>query len=147
MLKPARASERGAVLVETAMVLLVLLATICFVLDMGHYLLVQQYSAERARAAARMAAVNNWNQSQVANYYAYGATTAPAGGTVIPGVLGLLPSQVEYTTIATAGSPAYCVRVRVSGIPAILYTPFLSGNYVLPAVTVSVPAQSLGATN
>src|SRR3954452_9365566 len=97
-----RKKQRGATIVETALILLVLLSMITFVMDMGRFLLIQQYITERARDAARMAAVNNWNQTTVANYFAYGSTTAPAGGTSTPGVLGLLPSNLAYSTVGTS---------------------------------------------
>lgn len=127
--------------------ILTLMALIVFIVDMGRIMLIDQYLVERARVAARMAAVNNWNQAAVANYVAYNSTTAPGGQTSSAGLLGVRPSQVGYSTIGIAGDPGYCVKVTISGMEAFTFTPYMAGRFTLPAITVSLPAQSLGATN
>src|SRR5579864_2973064 len=90
-----RRRQRGAALVETALVLITLLGMILFILDMGRILLTEQFIAERARVGARNAVVNNWNSTDVANYVNDTTTTAPSGNP--PGFLGLLTSQVTLT--------------------------------------------------
>lgn len=76
----------------------------------------------------------------------YGSTTAPEGGGA--GYLGLVTSQVSYQTVGTAGQSDYCVQVSVSGVPAMYFwIPNLAGTYALPPITVTLPAQSLGATS
>ena len=139
-------SCRGQSLIEATFVILTLMALIVFIVDMGRIMLMDQYLVERARVAARMAAVNNWDQTAVANYVAYNSTTAP-GQTSSAGLLGVLPSQVSYSTIGTAGDPSYCVKVTISGLQAFAFTPYMAGRFTLPSITVSLPAQSLGATN
>jgi hypothetical protein len=52
--------QRGSGLVETALVLLSMMAMVIFIMDMGRILLVQQYTSERARVTVRNAVVNNW---------------------------------------------------------------------------------------
>jgi Flp pilus assembly protein TadG len=140
-------SCRGQSLVEATFVILTLMALIVFIVDMGRIMLMDQYLVERARVGARMAAVNNWDQTAVANYVAYNSTTAPGGQTSTPGLLGVLPSQVSYSTIGTAGDPSYCVKVTISGLTAFAFTPYMAGRFTLPAITVSVPAQTPWATN
>jgi uncharacterized membrane protein len=140
-------SCRGQSLVESTFVLLTLVAMIIFIVDMGRIMLNEEYLVERARAAARMAAVNNWAAADVANYVAYNSISAPGGGTSTPGLMGVLPSNVTYTKVVTAGDPSSYVQVSIAGVTAFANIPYMSGRYTLPTITVSLPAQSLGATN
>ncbi|HEY3458951.1 MAG TPA: TadE/TadG family type IV pilus assembly protein [Bryobacteraceae bacterium] len=140
-------SCRGQSLIESVFVLLTLLAMILFIVDMGRIMLTEQYLMERARAAARMAAVNNWTQADVANYVAYNSTRAPAGGNTTPGLMGVLPSKVSYTPPTTACDPSCYVKVTIAGVTAFTVVPYMAGRYTLPTITVSLPAGSLGATN
>src|SRR5579862_1263453 len=96
--------QKGAAIVETALVTLTLVGMIVFVMDMGRLLLTEQFITERARTTARNAAVNNWDSTAVANYVVYNSTTAPANknGVAQAGDLGLLASQVTYSTLGTA---------------------------------------------
>jgi hypothetical protein len=126
-------------------VLLTLVAMIIFIMDMGRIMLNEEYLVERARAAARMAAVNAWTATDVKNYVAYNSTSAPAGGA--PGLMGVLPSNVTYTPPPATADPSNCVKVSIAGVTAFANIPYMSGRYTLPTITVSVPAQSLGATN
>jgi hypothetical protein len=73
-----------------------MLAMIIFILDMGRILLIQQYITERTRATVRAAVVNSWDSTKTANYLVYNSVTAPSGSPA--GFMGLLPSQVTYTT-------------------------------------------------
>jgi hypothetical protein len=135
--------------VEGALVLLTVVSMILFVFDMGRMLLTQQFIAERTRVTARMAAVNNWNSTAVANYLCYNVTTTPelVGGVLPSGFLGLVPSKVSYTTLGTAGAPDYRLKVTVSGVSVLTWIPYMSNNFTAAPVTATVPAQSLGATN
>jgi uncharacterized membrane protein len=129
-------------------VLLTLVAMIIFIIDMGRIMLNEEYLVERARVAARMAAVNNWAAADVANYVAYNSTSAPGGGTSTPGLMGVRPSNVTYSApTGAAGDPSNCVTVSIHDVTAFANIPYMSGRYTLPTITVSLPAQSLGATN
>jgi hypothetical protein len=61
--------------------------------------------------------------------------------------MGLLTSQVTYQTLGTAGTPDYRIQVKVSGVPALTWIPYISGTYTLAPIIATMPAQSLGATN
>ena len=139
----ARNGQKGSSMVEMALVLLTLLSMILFILDMGRILLIQQYITERARATVRQAAVNNWSATSAQNYLVYNSTTAPNGGGA--GLMGLLTSQVTYQTLGTLDSSR--VQIKVSGVPALVFIPFISGTYTLAPVVATMPSQSLGATN
>jgi len=138
--------QKGSNLVEAALVLVTLITMIVFIVDMGRMLLVQQFIAERARVAVRAAVVNNWDSTAVSNFLCYNNTSAPSG-TAVPGYMGLLPSQVAYQALGTAGSPDYRLQVVVSGVPMLNFIPHMGGSYTAPPITATFAAQSLGATN
>jgi hypothetical protein len=62
--KSLKKSQKGAAIVETALVLITMVSMIFFVLDMGRMLLTQQFIAERARVTARMAAVKQLDRDR-----------------------------------------------------------------------------------
>ena len=140
-------SQRGAAMIETALVLTVALSMIVFIVDMGRILLTQQFISERARVAVRSAVVNNWTGTQVQNYVAYASTSAPDGGTTTPGFMGLLPSEVTFNTVADSGIGDARYQVIVQGVPMFTWIPYIAGKYYAPSVTATSPVQSQGATN
>jgi Flp pilus assembly protein TadG len=146
--KSLKKSQKGAAIVETALVLITMVSMIFFVLDMGRMLLTQQFIAERARVTARMAAVNNWSATAVANYLCYNTTTSPApvNGAPPGGYLGLVPSKVAYSTVGTSGTADYRLKVTVSGVRVLTWIPFMPNNFTAAPVTATAPAQSLGGT-
>ena len=141
----AKRRQRGAALVETALVFTVTLSMILFIVDMGRVLLTQQYVTERARVAVRNAVVNNWDSTAVANYVAYASATAPSGGG--PGFMGLTPSEVTFTTYADSGIGDARYQVTVQGVPMFTWVPYIAGKYYAPTVTATAPVQSQGSTN
>jgi Flp pilus assembly protein TadG len=135
-------------LIESVFVLFTLLAMVLFIVEMSRIMLAEQYLAERARAAARMAAVHAWSPSEVANYVAYNSTSAPGGGTSTPGLMGVLPSNVAYSVpTGPDGDPSNYVKVTIRDVRAFTVIPYMAGTYTLPTITVSLPAQSLGKTD
>ena len=114
-------------------------------MDMGRILLIQQFITERTRATVRNAVVNNWSATATKNYLVYNSTTAPGGGGA--GFLGLQTSNVTYQTLGTSGAPDYMLQVKVSGVSAVTWIPYISKTYTLAPITAAMPAQSLGATN
>jgi Flp pilus assembly protein TadG len=143
----ASRAERGTAVIEGALVLLTFVGMIIFVLDMGRILLMQQFLTERVRVAGRVAAVSNWDATAAKNFVCYNSTTAPAGGATTPGLLGLLPSQVSYNMLGTAGDPDYRIQMTISGVPAMIWIPYIAGQFTLAPITVTTPAQNLGVVN
>jgi len=137
--------QRGAALVETALVFTAALSMIVFIVDMGRILLTQQYISERAQAAVRSAVVNNWDSTSVKNYVVFGSTTAPDGGGA--GLMGLTTSEVSFTSIADSGIGDARYQVTVSGVPLLTWIPYMAGRYTAPTVIATAPVQSQGATN
>jgi len=140
-----RKNQKGANILESALVLLTILGMVLFIMDMGRILLIQQFITERARMTARSAVVNNWTATATKNYLVYNSITAPTGGGA--GILGLLTSQVTYQALGTAGTADYRLQVKVSGVPAITWIPGISGTYTLAPIIATTPAQSMGLTN
>ena len=140
-----RKNQKGANILESALVLLTVLGMFLFIMDMGRILLIQQFITERARATVRSAVVNNWTAAATQNYLVYNSTTAPGGGGT--GFLGLQTSNVTYQTLGTSGTPDYMLQVKVSGVQAVTWIPYISKTYTLAPITAAMPAQSLGATN
>lgn len=138
-----RKKQRGAAIVEAALVMLVTFTMSLFIIDMGRLMLIQEFIADRARVTVRQAAVNNWTATQVQNYFVYDSPSTQSS--TAPGRLGLLPSQVSYATLGTAGAHDYRLQVRVARVPAFLFVPYLHGRYFLPTVIATAPAESLGA--
>ena len=139
--------QRGAAMVETALVFLVTLSMIIFIMDMGRVLLTQQVIADRAQAGVRMAVVNNWDATEVANYVAYGSTTTPESGSSTPGLMGIAASEVTLTTYADTGIGDARYKVKVRCVPFFTFIPSLAGSFHAPTVVATAPVQSLGATN
>jgi hypothetical protein len=142
-----RSSERGQSLVEGALVLVLLLAMILFIVEIGRVMMLGQYVTERARVTARAATVNDWTQTQVQNYLVHDKAEMPAGGEDKAGFLGLKSGQVAYQVLGTRRNGDLRVQVEVSNIESVMYIPWMAGKYKFPPVTVELPAQSLGATN
>ena len=138
-----RHRQKGGNVVESALVLLTMLCMILFIMDMGRMLLMQQFITERARTTVRQAVVNNWTSDQVKNVLVYNSTTAGSGA----GFLGLQTSEVTYNALGNVGDPDYRLQVVVSGVPMLTWIPYIAGSYNAPPITVTMPAQSLGATN
>ena len=137
--------QRGAALVETALVFTAAVSMIVFIVDMGRILLTQQFIAERARVGVRNAVVNNWDSTSLQNYVVYGSTTAPSGGGA--GLMGLTTSEVTFNTVADSGIGDGRYQVVVSGVPMFTWIPYMAGRYNAPTVTATAPVQSQGATN
>jgi Flp pilus assembly protein TadG len=142
-----RKRQRGAALVETALVFTAAVSMIVFIVDMGRILLTQQFIAERARVGVRNAVVNNWDAAAVANYVAYGTTTTPAGGTGTTGLMGLTATEVSLTTYADSGIGDARYQLTVSGVPLFTWIPYMAGKYTAPTIIATAPIQSVGATN
>ncbi len=73
-------NQKGASIVEAALVVLTLVGMIVFIMDVGRMMMMEQFITERARVTVRQAAVNNWTATQVQNYLVYNSITAPDKG-------------------------------------------------------------------
>jgi hypothetical protein len=142
-----RRSQRGASFIEGSFVLLITISLIVFMMDIGRFLLTQQYISEKARTAARLAVVNNWHDTEIQNYFCYGSTTAPAGNPTPPGLMGLTTSNVAPVWKGTAGSPDRRLQITVSGLRIFTWVPMMSNTLSTIPVIATAASQSLGAAN
>ena len=122
MNKP-RNSQRGSLMVESALVLLVVVVVLIGTMDVARLLFVQQSLTERVRGAARYGAVNTYNQTAVENMVLYNQATIPATGSPL--------FQLNRSMVAVsrqdAGTPEDRVVVTVSNFPVEFITPFVAG--------------------
>jgi Flp pilus assembly protein TadG len=72
-----RRFQRGAAIVESALVMVVFLAVLIFLFDCGQFLFLHQTHVERLRRAARYASVNPYDAATIQNMVLYGKPTAP----------------------------------------------------------------------
>lgn len=73
--------RRGQAALESALILLVFLATLIGAMDFAQILFIHQSLVERARAGVRWGVVNPWDGTgnQIANVVRYGQPTVPSG--------------------------------------------------------------------
>ena len=76
----SRRRQRGSVLVESSLTLLAFVSLFVATLDLAQILYIHQSLVERARVAARTAAVNCCNVDSVRNTILYGSSATPAAG-------------------------------------------------------------------
>lgn len=138
-------NRAGSSMLETTLVLMALLSMILFTIEMGRILLIQQFIAERTRATVRLAVVNDWDATAAKNFFCFNQITAPQG--VTTGYLGVVPAQVAYAKLGTAGTDNYRLQVTVSGVQTLGLIPYIAGRFTLAPVVAAMSAQSLGATD
>jgi len=142
-----RRLQKGASMIEGSFVFLITISLVLFIMDMGRFLLAQQYISERARAAVRLAVVNNWDEASVQNYVCYGTTSAPAGSPAPSGLMGLTPANITAIWKGTATSPDYRLQVTISGLRVFTFVPMMPNNLSTIPVIATAVVQSRGATN
>jgi hypothetical protein len=137
-----RTAQGGQAMLETALVFTTVMCMIIFIMDMGRLIFYKEYFAERARVGARWASVNGQDATSVKNVVAYNSTTGSG-----PGYFGLSPANVSVTyqnIDATHKDP--WVTVTITGFQTFTMIPYIAGNYTIPAIAVTMPQQSMGAT-
>ena len=142
--------QAGQSLVESALVVITVLATIVFIIDCGHLMLMENFITERVRETARAAAVNNWTTTQIGKFLVYNDANSTSTGA---GYMGLTTSEVTASYLGTSGTPDYRVQVKVSGVsvfPVQLFSEWSligSGSFSAPPVVITMPVESAGSTS
>ena len=139
----------GSVMVESALIFLAFFGLLIGTFDFGQFLFIHQSLVERARYAARWAATsgaaNNATADQIRNMVLYYQSTTPASGT--PTFLNLTASNVTVTfttdthcfTSGAQDSLFKRVTIQLTGYQYVILSPFISGTYTGPTITVDQP--------
>jgi Flp pilus assembly protein TadG len=138
--------QRGAAMLETALVVITFLCMVLFILDMGRILLFDQLLGERIRVAARSAAVRSYDAGDIENYLCYNSLNAPGGDRNSPGFFGLKPAMVTVQRLGTPGKWDDRIRVTIQDYPVVTMIPGFSGSFKLKPVSATIPVASLGST-
>jgi hypothetical protein len=127
--------ERGQAFVESALILLVFLASLIGAMDFGQLLFTHQLLVERVRAGVRWGVVHAWDGTgdQIANVVRYDSSITPDGATPF---LNLTRANVSVVHTAGPASDPNDERIAVSIVdynysflsPWIAHT--YTGNYV-----------------
>jgi hypothetical protein len=135
--------RRGQALIETSLVLLLCMAVMVGILDVGRVLFIHQFLTERVRLAARYASVNTYDATKVRNIVLYGKAT-PADGA--KPYMNLKASNVVVTR-SGAGTADDRVSVRITGYPFAFFTEaLLTPISSITQVSLSKKAFDIGVT-
>jgi Flp pilus assembly protein TadG len=127
--------ERGQAFVETALILLVFLASLIGAMDFGQLLFTHQLMVERVRSGVRWGVVNAWDGTgdKVANMVLYNSSTIPAGATPFLGMTRANVSVV-HTDANVADPNDERMTVSIVDYNFNFFSPWIahtySGNYV-----------------
>lgn len=133
-----RNRQAGQALVEGALVLLVFVCLMIGTLDFGQFLYLHQSLTERARAAARYAAVHSYAYpgDDIKNFAVYN-TSSPGGGAT-PLVPNLTTDKVTAEIIAE-GTDAARIRVTISNYPFTFFSPWIAHQATAQGIIASAP--------
>ncbi len=140
MKQPSKRKRRGSTLVEAALVLMTLLATIIGILDFGQVMFFHQGLVNRARAAARYGAVNFQNIDGIRNMVLYNSPNAPEDETTQP-FLGLTADNVVVTRESLDSNEERIV-VRIQNYPFRFFSPWIAGLYRGKPIIATAPTEN-----
>ena len=135
-----RKRERGQAFIESALILLVFLASLIGALDFGQLLFTHQLMVERVRAGARWGQVNAWDGTgdQIANMVRFHSSTDTSGSPF----LGLTRANVSVTHTAGSASDPNDERITVSIVNynMTFFSPWIAHTYAAtqPATETAV---------
>lgn len=137
-----RTRQRGAVIIEATLTLLLYLGIVLALFDFGMVLFIQQTLTHRARDAARYAVIHAYENSgtltpKVRNLALCGNTTSCSG------LFGLTPGDVSVELKYAAASPTTSDAVVIT-IPSKTYSPLSPsrGPLARPPIRVSMPVEN-----
>jgi len=142
-----RRNQRGQAFIESALVLLVLLAFLIGTLDFGQFLYFHQSLAERARAAARYGAVNPTDTTGIQNVAVYN-DPAGTGNGATPVIANFATSMVNVclpgdTTCADSSTgPDWRVTVTITGYQMVTFNLLLLRSFTNKPIVVSLPSEA-----
>lgn len=125
-------------MVEASLTLIAFVSLFMATLDLAQILYIHQSLVERARSAARVAAVSCCNVDSVRNTVLYGSAATPVAGT--PTYWGLAANNVTVT-FADQNTVNQRVTVRIAGLAYNAYTPMMQATLTNIPVQVTVPLE------
>jgi Flp pilus assembly protein TadG len=129
--------QRGATLLESALVLLTFILMLLGTIDFGQVLYFHQSLVERARAAARYGATDPTNTTAIKNMAVYGSTSA-SGSPLLPGLTTAMVSVQNPDANTTSAR----IVVTISGYPLRFFTPYLAQSFNNRPVTVAMASET-----
>ena len=138
-----RLHERGQALLESAFVLLTTVMIILGTMDVGQVLMQIQFFNERARATVRWAVTHTNNETAIRNWACYGTSQGRNGNP--PGLFGLKPENITVTR-TNSGTANEVITVSISK-QVQWFSPYITGRFTPRAAVVSLPVESLGASD
>jgi ABC-type sulfate transport system permease subunit len=128
--------SRGAVFVETGLVLVVFMFMVMGAFDFAQFLFIHQALVDRGRSAARWGAVNDpTNTTAIQNMVLYNQTTVPVNGS---GVFGVNSSMVSVSTQGS-GTSDYRLIVSITNSPYTMISPIIGGTHMGANITITIP--------
>ena len=135
-MRPRCTRRRGQSAVEAVLVLLVFLATLIGIFDLGQILFVHQTFVARVRSAARYGVLDPTNVAAIKNMAVFG--NPDSGGT---GIFGLTPAMVSVTRTGNGTSEDRLV-VSITGYPYRLFSPWIGKAFTGRAIAASYPVET-----
>jgi Flp pilus assembly protein TadG len=131
--------EKGSNLVEGALVLLTFLLLLIGIVDFGQMLYFHQVLVERARTAARYAAINPTNTTGIQNMAVYNTPTTTDSSTAVVG--GLTTAMVGVQNLGL-NSPEARVIVTISGYSINFLSPYIYRTFTNRPIRVSSTSET-----
>ena len=132
--------RRGQAMVEAALIMLVFLATLIGIMDLGQLLFIHQSLLERVRWASRWGVVQQpFDADKVKNMVLYAQPTAPSGAT--SGFLGLTSDKVEVI-VTDPGTERGRINVSILNYNYYFFNPLIQRSFQNSrAVSESLPLE------
>jgi hypothetical protein len=135
-----RKRQRGAEMIESALVLVVFTLVCVGIMDVGQFLYLQQALTENVRSVARRSVVSaSITSDEVVNLIVYGTLERPDG--LSNGKFGLSPSNVS-ATIADRNTNEQRLVVVVHNLPIPTVSPWFGASLKNLPVRITVPLET-----
>ena len=131
--------RKGQATLEAAFVILVFLATLIGIFDMGQILFVHQSFVARVRGAARYGVVRAYDAGAIRNMVLYGQPAAPDRAP--SGIFGLTAAMVDVSQLDPGTSEARIV-VSISSYPYRLFSPWIGRAFTGRPIVASLPVET-----
>jgi Flp pilus assembly protein TadG len=132
-------SERGATMLETALLFMVFLTMLIGIIDFGQVLYFHQSLVERARAAARYGAIHPTDTTGIQNMAVFNSATVT--GTPVAVLPGMTTAMVNVQDLSN-NTPEARVMVTISGYPINFISPYIAKQFNNRPVIVSITAEN-----